>query len=80
MTTEIKLTYEERQALPVIKKLLKRRPEAAKMLMQDMTKAGAVEILLQVKDELALLHKLAQAMSQAAYEIAKFDKEKEPTV
>ena len=35
---KIALTYEERQAMPVIRKLLKRKPEAAALLMQDMTK------------------------------------------
>lgn len=77
---KIALTYEERQALPVIKKLLKRKPEAMKLLMQDMVKASAVEILLQAKKEMSDLHILAQAMVAAAGEIVKMDKEKEPTV
>lgn len=75
---EIKLTYEERQALPVIRKLLKRKPEAMKLIMQDMVKASAVEILLQAKKEMKDLHLLAQAMVAAAGEIVKMDKEKEP--
>jgi hypothetical protein len=72
---KIALTYEERQAMPVIRKLLKRKPEAAAMLMQDMTKAGAVAVLLQAKKELADLLAVSQAMSAAAAEIAKLDKE-----
>jgi hypothetical protein len=73
MTTKIALTYEERQALPVIRKLLKRKPEAAAMLMQDLTKAGAVAVLLQAKKELADLLAMSQAMSAAAMEIAKLE-------
>jgi hypothetical protein len=72
---KIALTYEERQAMPVIRKLLKRKPEAAALLMQDMTKAGAVAMLLQVKKELADLLAVSQAMSAAAAEIAKLDKQ-----
>jgi hypothetical protein len=34
MDTKIALTYEERQALPVIQKLLKRKPEAFGLLTQ----------------------------------------------
>ena len=72
---KIALTYEERQAMPVIRKLLKRKPEAAALLMQDMTKAGAVAVLLQAKKELANLLAVSQAMSAAAAEIAKLDKQ-----
>ena len=72
---KIALTYEERQAMPVIRKLLKRKPEAAALLMQDMTKAGAVAVLLQAKKELADLLAVSQAMSAAAADIAKLDKQ-----
>lgn len=74
----INLTYQEREALHVIKKLLKRKPEVMKLLMQDMVKASAVEILLQAKKEMSDLHILAQAMVSAAGEIVKMDKEKAP--
>jgi hypothetical protein len=73
MDTKIALTYEERQALPVIQKLLKRKPEAAAMLMQDLTKAGAVAVLLQAKKEMHDLHLMAQAMVAAAGIIVKMD-------
>jgi hypothetical protein len=72
---KIALTYEERQAMPVIRKLLKRKPEAAALLMQDMTKAGAVAVLLQAQKELTDLHLMAQAFSAAAAEIVKLDKQ-----
>lgn len=71
---EIKLTYEERQALPVIRKLLKRKPEAAALVFEGMAKEAAVNILLQAKRELADLLSVSHAISVAAGEIAKLDK------
>lgn len=74
---EIALTYEERQALPVIKKLLKRKPEAAALVFDGMARDSAVNILQQAKKELEDLHTLARAITLAAGEIVKMDK-KEP--
>lgn len=71
--TEIRLTYEERQALPVIRKLLKRKPEAAAMLLEGIVKESAVNILLQAKKELADLLAVSHAMTQAAGDIAKLE-------
>lgn len=71
--TEIKLTYEEREALPVIRKLLKRKPEAAAMLLEGIVKESAVNILLQAKKELADMLAVSSAITQAAGEIAKLE-------
>lgn len=71
---KIALTYDERNALPVIKKLLKRKPEAAAMLFEGMARDSAVSILLGAKKELADLHILAQALVAASGEIVKMDK------
>jgi hypothetical protein len=76
---KIALTWEERQALPVILKLLKRKPEAFDLLMKDMSKAAAVSILLTAKKEMHDLHLMAQAMVSAAGIIAKMDKPEELT-
>jgi len=70
----IKLTYEERQALPVIRKLLQRKPEAAAMVFEGMARQSAANILLQAQKELADLLKVSQAITQAAGEIAKLEK------
>ena len=80
-SSEIKLTWEERQALPVMRKLLKRKPEAAAILFEGIAKEAAVSILLQAKQELQDLHSVTRAITIAAGEIAKMDKEKpcEPT-
>jgi hypothetical protein len=77
MTTKIALTYEERQALTIIQKLLKRKPEAFGLLMVGMSKEAAVNVLLTAKKEMQDLHLMAQAMVLAASEIAKMDKPKE---
>lgn len=77
MTTKIDLTYEERQALPVIQKLLKRKPEAMGLLMKDMTKQAAVNVLLSAEKELQDLHLMAQALVAAAGIIVKMDQPKE---
>lgn len=74
MDTKIALTYEERQALPVIQKLLKRKPEAFGLLMKDMTKAAAVNVLLTAKKEMQDLHTMSKAMVEAAKLIATIDK------
>jgi hypothetical protein len=70
----VKLTYEEKQALPVIRKLLKRNPDAAYLLMDGMAKEIAVNVLLQVKAELNGMMAVSRAMSTAAGELAKLDK------
>ena len=77
MTTETKpkiaLTWDERQALPVIQKLLKRKPEAFELLMKDMTKQAAVNVLLSAKKEMQDLHLMAQSLVAAASIIVKMD-------
>ena len=76
-SSEIKLNYQEREAVHVVRKLLQRKPEAAGLLMKDMTNGGAISIMLQVTTELEQLHKLAKAMSEAAAEIVKMEKKDE---
>jgi hypothetical protein len=71
-----KLTYEERQALPVIRNLIKRKPEMAALLLEDMTKEGAYSILKQAQKEISNLLALSHAMSEAAGAIALSFKEK----
>jgi hypothetical protein len=74
---KINLTYEERRALPVILKLIKRKPEAVALLMKDVAKAGAVAMLQQVTRELDAMQIMARAFSEASFAIAQIDKGKE---
>ena len=78
--SEIKLTYQEREAMHVIRKLLQRKPDAANLIMQGMAKEVAVNVLLQAQKELADLLKVSQAISAAAGEIAKMEKKEEANV
>lgn len=73
MTPKIALNYDERQALDTVRKLIQRKPEAMGLLMQDMSKAAAVNALLTAKKEMADLHLMAQAMVAAAGIIVKMD-------
>lgn len=65
------LTYEERQAWPVIRKLIKRKPELAADLLEGTTKEGAVLVLRVVSKELKDLLAMNQAFSAAAAQLAK---------
>jgi len=71
MTVPIGLTYEERQALPVIRKLLKRKPELITLLLEGTTKEAASKLLIGVRDELEMLLRMNRAFSAAAAELAK---------
>jgi predicted DNA-binding protein (UPF0251 family) len=72
--SEIKLTYQEHEAMHVIRKLLHRQPDAANLIMRGMAKEVAVNVLLQAQRELADLLKVSQAISAAAGEITKLEK------
>ena len=68
------LNYEERQALAVIRKALKRKPELAAAIMEGMSKEVATTVLLQTKKELDDLLAVSRAFSAAAGALAKADK------
>lgn len=74
---KISLTYEERQALPVIRRMLMRKPETAALVVEGMAKETAVRVLRGTKKELAVLLQVAHAFSAAAGELVKLDKLKE---
>lgn len=71
------MRYEERQAWPVIRELLKRKPEYAAMLLEGITKDAAVGILRQATKELNDMQAITRAFSQAAGEIVKATKNPE---
>jgi hypothetical protein len=70
-----KLSYDERLAFALVRKTIKRRPEFAAALMEDMSKEVAVAVLLQARDELATMQTIARAFSEAAGVLAKATKE-----
>ena len=76
MTDKLVLTYEERQALAVIRKLIRRKPEAAAAIMEGMSKEVAARALVQVRDELNMMLSISRAFSEAAGKLAEA---KQPT-
>ena len=72
--TKISLMYEEQQALAVIRKMLKRKPEYARVIMEGMAREVAVNVLLQAKRELADLLAVSQAFSAASRKLMDIDK------
>lgn len=68
------LTHEERQAWPVIRKLIKRKPEMAAELLDGLNKEAAAAVLIKIRDELNILLQVNKAFSAVAYELAKMDK------
>ena len=72
MTNELKLTlrYEERTAIDVVRKMLKRRPELAACLLDGMSKEVAVTVLQQGQKELADMLVVSRALSEAAGKLA----------
>lgn len=75
------LTYEEKNALDVLRKAMKRKPQIAAALMEGMAKEVAHTVLVQAQKELADLLKVSHAFSEAAGTLAKQykDKDKEKT-
>ena len=72
-----KLSYDERLAFATVRKTIKRRPEFAAALMEDMSKEVAVSVLQQGLKELNDMHAITRAFSQAAGEIVKATKNPE---
>ena len=65
------MNYDERQAFMTVRKLIKRRPELAAALMEDMSKEVAVSVLLQAKKELDQLLVINRAFIAASSALAK---------
>lgn len=68
-----KLTYEERQAWLVIRKLLRRKPDVATSLLEGLSREMAVRVLVSARDELTHMLEVNRAFSAACAEIAKLE-------
>lgn len=77
--TELKLTYEERNAFTVMRKAIQRKPELAAALLEGLSKQVAVSVLQQAAKELDTLLKVSQAFSAAAKTLVSLDTPKEPS-
>lgn len=69
------LTYEERQAVHVLRKAMQRKPEIATLLMKDMSREVAVRVMLTARDELTQLLAVNRAFTAAAAKLAQQYKE-----
>lgn len=72
-TTRAKLTYEENNALAVLRKALKRKPELAGVIIEGMGKDAAVSILMQARKEMADMLAVTKALTSAAGTMAQLD-------
>lgn len=77
-TARAKLTYEENNALAVLRKALKRKPELASVIIEGMGKDAAVSILMQARKEMADMLAVTKAITTAAGTMAQLDN-KEPS-
>jgi hypothetical protein len=75
MTTKLTLNYEERQAIAVIRKSMRSKPEIITYLMDGQSHAMAAEVLLKAKDELTCLLEVNRAFVAASSALVKQDKE-----
>jgi len=71
MTTEIKLTWDERQALPIIRAAIRRNPAVINVLMEDMARGHASAVLVQASKDLKQLLEVTQAFAAVAAVMAK---------
>lgn len=74
---QIPLTYEERQALPVIRKMIKRKPETAAMLLDGMARDAALAVMVQIRDELGAMLAVNRAFAEVARNLAQLEKDDE---
>ena len=65
------LTYDERQAVVVLRKAIQRKPWIVSELMKDMPREVAVTALLSVRNNLEQMQQVARAFSEAAAVLAK---------
>jgi hypothetical protein len=65
------LTYEERYAVDVLRKAIRKKPEIIELLVREQSKELANRVLTQVRDELTLLLEVNRAFSAAAAKLAK---------
>lgn len=73
----IQYTYEERQAIAVVRKSMRAKPEIVTEIMRDAGYEMASRVLIQTQKELNQLLAVSQAFSEAASVIAKHQQESE---
>lgn len=77
MLNQPTLTSEERNALAVIRRAIKNKPQLAALILQNMSKEAAVAVLKQGQKELNDLLAMNRAFSKAAASLAEAMPEEE---
>lgn len=72
-----KLSYDEREAIRLLRKTMQRRPEIAAMLLDGMSKDVAIAVMLKIRDELAMMLEINRAFSEVAAKLAQLEKQNE---
>jgi hypothetical protein len=73
---KVHFTYEERNAIAVVRKSMRSKPEIITEIMKDLAHARAADVLLQAKKELTQLLEVNRAFIAAASMLAKQQKER----
>ena len=76
-TTKTSYTYEEQNAIALLRKSFKRKPEIASALLDGMSKELASIVLKKASEELTDLLMVSQAFSAAAKKLVELDTPKE---
>ena len=76
-TTKTSYTYEEKNAIALLRKSFKRKPEIASALLDGMSKELASIVLKKASEELTDLLMVSQAFSAAAKKLVELDTPKE---
>jgi hypothetical protein len=71
------MNYEEKAAVALLRKSIKRDPEILVAILKDVTKESAYLILKQASRELEALTMLASVMTDAAGALVKLDNKEE---
>jgi hypothetical protein len=75
----IPLTYQEREAIHVLRKSLQTKPRIASLLLQGATREIAASVLFTMKKELNDLMVVNRAFMEAASALAKIDEQQKET-
>jgi hypothetical protein len=73
---KVHFTYEERNAIAVVRKSMRSKPEIITEIMKDLAHAQAADVLLHAKKELTQLLEVNRAFVAAASMLAKQQKER----
>ena len=72
---KVNLTYQEREAILVLRKALKTKPQIATLLLMDASRDAAVAVMKTISSELQSMLEVNRAFSAVAAELVRIDNE-----